>query len=228
MALCSVKERSELGQSLVLAPERYDPRREALSNETVGPALGTVVRVNRKTISPKSKEILKDKFVVLDTSDANEGVLVGKKLPVSQSEIGSTKKIVPPGSIIISRLRPYLRQVGYVDEGIEGLGDKVAILCSTEFFVLTPRDERSLAFLVPLLLSKQVQEVLAASQEGGHHPRFNEDTLLGLPVSRHWLDQRDGVSKQVEKSIAGSRVAKKRIEALIIEAEETMNTRQPS
>jgi hypothetical protein len=222
MALWSTKERSQLGADLVLAPERYDPRREALVGVATAVPLGTLALTLRKTVNPTASSSTFELFLVLDTSDAYEGIIIGQKQPVPRSEIGSTKKLVPPRSVIVSRLRPYLRQVAFVDEALDDLRNNVQLVCSTEFFVLIPRDDRSLAFLVPFLLSQQVQEVLAVSQEGGHHPRLDESTLLGLPVPKAWIERRDEVSAEFERAIACFRESRAVVGRLVKCAQVTM------
>jgi restriction endonuclease S subunit len=72
------------------------------------------------------------------------------------------------------------------------------LVCSTEFFVLRSIDGRSISFLIPLLLSGPVQAILSAAQEGGHHPRFNESTLLDLRVPKALLEQREQISTEIE------------------------------
>ena len=67
--------------------------------------------------------------------------------------------------------------------------------------VLSSADGRSLAFLVPFLLTEQVQAVLAASQEGGHHPRFDDSVLLNLPIPEIVLRRRDEDSASVEECV---------------------------
>ena len=200
-ALCNVKKVGELGRELVLAPERYDPRRVSLAEAKEGTQLGEVVEVMRVTVSPKETEEA-SRFLVLDTSDAREGVVVCRKGAVSLTDVGSTKKSVERGCVLISRLRPYLRQVALADGEIPGWSEDVRMLCSTEFFVLRSVDGCSISFLVPFLLSEPVQTVLAASQEGGHHPRFNQSTLLDLPVPKALLERREDDSARVEAAVA--------------------------
>jgi hypothetical protein len=202
MAICNVKKRCELGEGLVLAPERYDPRREMLSSTKAACSLADVAECLQRTVSPSSGRSSAGRYLVVNTSDAHEGVLVVNREPVAVTEIGSTKKVVEPGCVLVSRLRPYLRQVALADRGIREWQGDVELVCSTEFYVLRARDERSIAFLVPLLLSEQVQAVLAAAQEGGHHPRFNESTLLGLPIPRTVLERREQMSAAVERGLA--------------------------
>jgi hypothetical protein len=138
--------------------------------------------------------------LVLDTSDAHEGVIPYRHAFRARA-IGSAKKLIQPGDVIVSRLRPYLRQVAYVDAELRRITSIQDIVCSTEFFVLRSRTGDSIAFLVPFLLSHGIQDVLAASQEGGHHPRFSEHTLTSLPVPQMVVDARTDVSQAVEASV---------------------------
>lgn len=202
MALVTSKKRIELGPMCVLAPERYDPRRETLElnarrEESV--PLVAIVRTVRATITPAGNKATEREYLVFDTSDVREGLIIGRKPPVQCEKIGSTKKIFQTGDVLISRLRPYLRQVAFVDQKVSR-GHDVELACSTEFFILRSMDEQSIGFLVPYLLSTPVQTVLAASQEGGHHPRFGEDALLMLPVPKNLLEARDATSAIVERS----------------------------
>jgi hypothetical protein len=213
MALTSVRSVKDLEGPCVLAPERYDPRRESLAcSPARGVAVRQLVTPSRRTLT--SADGPAQRCLVLDTSDAREGLVGSRKAVQIVGEIGSAKKVVEPGDVIISRLRPYLRQVAFVDAGVRRR-DHVLLLCSTEFFVLRPADGRSIAFLVPLLLSEAVQNVLAASQEGGHHPRFQEATLLGLPVPAELLGERDKLSAQVERCVRAFRQSEKGMAALI-------------
>lgn len=207
MAFVSTRKSSLLGDSFVLAPERYDPRRTVEANDGCIP-LREIANISRSTVHALSEE---QKALVLDTSDAREGIIVAKKSPTS--EIGSAKKLVEPGNVIISRLRPYLRQVAFVDSAITN--GECQLLCSTEFFVLQAIDKESIAFLVPYLLTTKVQTILAASQEGGHHPRFNESVLSALPIPKQLLDDRKKASRIVEESVKFYRRSEKNIEELV-------------
>lgn len=71
------------------------------------------------------------------------------RVPPTSEQLNSNKKILKTGDVIISRLRPYLRQVAYVD-----IDSNLQLCASTEFYVLRARNNESIAFLVPFLLSK--------------------------------------------------------------------------
>ncbi|HET6454000.1 MAG TPA: hypothetical protein VFI02_06300 [Armatimonadota bacterium] len=221
MAIWVAKRPSELGEFCTLAAERFDPRREFLlsqSSDTGGLSLGQIITLCGSKVDASTSTA--QRYLILDTSDAREGVVVCKKEAVPAHQIGSTKKAIQPGDVIISRLRPYLRQVALVDAGIHNWAEDVQTICSTEFFVLRPVGELSIAFLACFLLSQPVQAVLAASQEGGHHPRFNEETLLRLPVSQRILDRRQDISHTVEESVRRYRESERAIIALIEEADQ--------
>ena len=215
MALISIRSRTRLASPVILAPERYDPRRKLHTKEDEVIELGEIVVSLRKMVQP-SIEI--GECLVLDTSDIREGIVIGRKRPVMGIKIGSAKKEVIAGDVIISRLRPYLRQVAFVDKEIPNT-QNTRILCSTEFFVLRPIDDLPIAFLVPFLLSSKIQEVLKASQEGGHHPRFIESALLTLPIPKKLLSQRETISEVIKNSIHLYRASEQAIANMVIESD---------
>lgn len=211
MALIAIKRRGELAEVLALAPERYDPRRELQPQAKRTTLLRQVANLVRRTVPPSDKL---GKCLVLDTSDAREGIISFRKQSVDGTEIGSAKKIIEPKQVIISRLRPYLRQVALVDAEMQ-VPSGTLLVCSTEFFVLSSTDGRSIAFLVPFLLTEPVQAVLAASQEGGHHPRFDDSVLLNLPIPETILRRREEDSKNVEESVRLFRQSETRLAQIV-------------
>ena len=197
----SIRRVDDIGTNIVLAPERYDPRRTSLSRTHESITIASVAQIVQQTINPNGQPD-QERYLILDTSDAKEGVIICRKQAVRRADIGSTKKIVDRGCVIISRLRPYLRQVAFVDAELPRWTGDVKLLCSSEFFVLRSVDDRPIAFLVPLLLSSPIQNVLSAAQEGGHHPRFNQATLMNLPIPKTHLERRDADSEKVEEAVA--------------------------
>jgi hypothetical protein len=205
MSRCFVRTVAGLAPGLVLAPERYDPER-ALGAEA-SQRLGDLASLALDNV-PASRLDELGELVVLDTSHAYEGVVLASASDLARGSRESAKRLLASGDVIISRLRPYLRQVAYVDAGLFALvpgGNAVA--ASTEFYVLRARDGRDLAGLVPFLLSAPVQRALAAGQEGGHHPRFARELLLELPVPREVLlaleQHASGVRRAAERIRAG-------------------------
>jgi hypothetical protein len=119
MAIWVTKKPSELGEFYTLAAERFDPRREYLlsqARESGCLPLGRLVALAGSKVDACGHSM--QRYLILDTSDAREGIVICRKDPVLSSEIGSTKKALQPNDVIISRLRPYLRQVAFVDADV--------------------------------------------------------------------------------------------------------------
>jgi hypothetical protein len=165
----------------VLAPEHFDPRRRVAV--VARRCLCDTVDIVTENVSARSCN-LPGQVLILDTTHAYEGFVVFRHDPVLPANMGSAKRRVQAGDVIISRLRPYLRQVALVDEALFALclGGN-AVLASTEFFVLRGRAGFDAAGLVPFLLSGRVQAALAAAKE----------LLLSLPVP-------DGVARQANQT----------------------------
>ena len=191
MGIPVLRRVADLGDGLVLAPERFDPRRrvEIVARRCLSDAV-EIVSENVSARSCKGPGAV----LILDTTHAYEGFVVFRHDPVPPASMGSVKRRVQAGDVIISRLRPYLRQVALVDEALFRLGPGGnAVVASTEFFVLRGRAGFDAAGLVPFLLSERVQASLAAGQEGGHHPRFRKELLLSLPLP-------EGVARKVNRT----------------------------
>ena len=184
----------DLDTGLILIPERYDPRRR---QEITGIRLADLAISVKDSFNP-TKTSDDQLILVLDTGDADRGLLAPKNHPVPARLIGSNKKIVKSGDVIISRLRPYLRQIAHIPLQLASKG--IVLACSTEFFVLRTNDETSIAFLVKWLLEDQTQEILRVGQEGGHHPRFTEEHLMSLVIPEKILNQRAEISLEIERA----------------------------
>ena len=204
MAFSTVFDVARLDDGNVLVPERYDPRRRFI--EQSSSQLSDIVSLTREQISVERADPT-GHYLVLATGDAQNGIIKTTKPPCAGCDIGSAKNRIRPGQVIISRLRPYLRQVAWIDPGLVAHKKRhIELLCSTEFYVLDSEKAESIAFLVPFLLSQRVQGVLAASQEGGHHPRVNERTLNSLPIPTSLLERREELSARVEYAVSMARL----------------------
>ncbi|MGA7744162.1 MAG: hypothetical protein WBP56_19905 [Polyangia bacterium] len=203
MGIHVLRRVADLGNGLVLAPERFDPRRrvEVVARRCLADVVD-IVDVNVSASGWKSP----DAVLILDTTHAYQGFVVFRHDPVPPASMGSAKRRVQAGDVIISRLRPYLHQVALVDQALFRLrpgGNTVVV--STEFFVLRGRDGRDAAGLVPFLLSERVQAALAAGQEGGHHPRFRKELLQSLPVPERVARKLSQTAKQMRRLAAALR-----------------------
>lgn len=213
----------QLDKGWILSPERYHPSRMSLIRS--GKALASILDLVRETISPGEDDSNRP-YLAFDTGNAKDGLLSVDGLPITRKQLGSTKKVFRSGDVLISRLRPYLRQVAYADAGLlAGYSNDVTLVCSTEFFVLRGRNGQSCAFLVPFLLSESIQRILGASQEGGHHPRFSQSTLESLLIPDEVVKSQEPVSAAVQNAIFQARTGIVALRRLTEESNALQTTR---
>jgi len=177
MGRLAVRTVAELARGWVLAPERYDPAGR-LEGER---RLGDLVRVNVPARRPA--ELPAGPLLVLETGHAADGFVYPPATLTTATACLSSKRALQPGDVLVSRLRPYLRQVAWVDPALFRIAPEGnAVVASPEFLVLRAPAGFDGASLVPWLVSPAVQQVLVAAQEGGHHPRVPTEALLALGV----------------------------------------------
>jgi hypothetical protein len=192
----------ETGTDFSLSPEHWLAN-ETASQLTGGILLSEIVQSIAKTQLPPE-----DARFVLDTGNAREGLLDITILGDPVSGRTSAKKVARDGDVIVSRLRPYLRQVTFIPPGTCDLLEVDQLYCSTEFIVLRPREEgRNIAGLVAWLLSEPIQGMLTAAATGGHHPRISADLLLSSPVDEQYLcvEISEKVATVLRRHIEGQR-----------------------
>jgi hypothetical protein len=208
----AVRTLADLAPDYVLAPERHVLAGGAAASGD-GVPLGELVVERRERIDPKSNGA---DAVVLDTSHARDGILDVAGALRDGAGGKSAKKRAVAGDLVVSRLRPYLRQIALVHPSALAVAGDRPLALSTEFYVLAPRTPGAdLAFLVPFLLSKDAQSALASAQEGGHHPRVPWASLFALRVPRSLLRTRVKISRAVFEALAETYRASSRLRALL-------------
>jgi hypothetical protein len=114
------------------------------------------------------------------------------------ADIDSTKKLLKPGDLVVSRLRSYLKEIAVVLSS----GD-VPLVGSTEFIVLRPtKTSISPEALLVFLRSPCVQTILKWSQDGSNHPRFDEKALLAIPIPPTVEKLQDELCKKIKAAIS--------------------------
>jgi hypothetical protein len=153
-----------------------------------------------------------------DLNHALDPVLDDRMAPMPAAEIGSMKKRLQAGDLVISRLRSYLREIALVRTSAD-----VPAVGSSEFIVLRPRaaGEGNLTpeTLLVFLRSLPVQTILKWSQDGSQHPRFNESDLLAIPVPDAVLAAAPLIDKLVHKALAARAEAAQLLEHAKAEVE---------
>lgn len=212
MAICIYKTISQLEDRFILTPERYNPKRR-MTADTKGIKLSEIAFISEEvcTVNKCGERAVYQ----INTGDAMGGYL---RIPSQQEKINSNKRVLHQGDVIISRLRPYLKQIAFVDE----IDAENELFASTEFYVLRSRNSESIAFIVPYLLSDIAQSVFANSVEGSQHPRFKEDVLCNLIIPLAILEKRQVISEEVETAIRDYRAYERRLSNQITELNTAM------
>jgi hypothetical protein len=189
-----IRTLGELGDELSLAPERQ--RASELAGG--GVALEDLVVLRNERLAPEDI----GRALILDTTHTRDGLVDLVSARRASAPPRSAKKRVRAGDLLVSRLRPYLRQIAFVHPRAVAACGGVPLGCSTEYYVLAPRDGQRLEYLLPFLLGPEAQAFLAAGQEGGHHPRVPLETLLALRVPVGVVRSRAPASVRVDASLA--------------------------
>lgn len=151
-----------------------------------------------------------------DLSDALQPYLDDSKEPVRAVSIGSTKKVLQHGDVVVSRLRSYLKEIAVVNT-------EVAV-GSSEFIVLRPTDSGlSAETLMVFLRCPLVQTILKWSQDGSNHPRFTEQDLLAVPVPNAVQDVQRDVDRLVRSAIASKQKSEDFLKAARAAIEQTVD-----
>ena len=179
----SIIQKSQLEGGLRLDSEFYHPEKleamEKLSKFGVS-AIAENFRNVKETFNPLRHKLATTPARVFDLSDVGSFLLEAGTRVEKSDEVGSAKKIIRQNDVLISRLRPYLKEVSFVGF------NNVQKLASTEFVVLRKKKESKFPpeALFAFLITDEVQRILFWSQGGTEHPRFSENLLLGLKLPK--------------------------------------------
>ncbi|WP_456484940.1 hypothetical protein [Desulfurobacterium sp.] len=174
----SIVNVSELEEDLRIGAETYHPEKiktlSFLNKKANGTTIGQYFCLVRELFDPKKSPPRKIRLLELE----NMGNFEIFDIPeVLSTEFDSNKNIAKFGDIVISRLRPYLRQVGFIY--------LPEIYTTTELLILRQKNDELLGinyYLYTFLMTKWVQKILFWSQEGVNHPRFPKYILLYCPM----------------------------------------------
>lgn len=184
---------AELGPELSFAAEYW------ISAERITHLSGSTKLFDIARLIGRGSTGREERPIFLDTNAANNGLLnITGVVNGRTAERTSHKKVLSEGHVIMSRLRPYLRQIAFIPIGFFELMGCSDVLCSTEFYALEPiHPSKSIAFLVPWLLSAEIQDIFQQATTGGHHPRFERDLLSDLCIPDRVIAERTRISKDV-------------------------------
>ncbi len=197
MAVFSIIKLSKLEGAKRIDPEFYHPEKiiSKKALDKVGIRRIKDCFYNVRQIFDPQKHNLNDTAYVFDLSDIKSFFLSDGKIALSSEDVGSAKKMFSKNDVLISRLRPYLKEVSFV-----GFNGK-AKLASTEFIVLRQKDKDYYPeVLFSFLISHHVQNILLWSIAGTEHPRFHDSYLLNLKLPNIPIEFQNKIKELVKEA----------------------------
>lgn len=122
-----------------------------------------------------------------------------------ENEIGSTKKKIKYGDVVVSKLRSYLKEIAVVETQEESLG-------SSEFIVLRSHGKVTPELLMVYLRSKVIQTILQWSQDGSNHPRFQQEELLAIKLPDKLIASQKDIQKLIRAGVKANQESKRLLE----------------
>ena len=172
----SIIQKSRLEGGLRLDAEFYHPEKLEAMKRLSKLGVSTIsenFRNIKETFNPARHRLATTPARVFDLSDVSSFLLEEGTKVEKADEVGSTKKIIRQNDVLISRLRPYLKEVSFV-----GFND-IQKLASTEFVVLRKRKDSKIPpqALFAFLITDEVQKILFWSQGGTVSPPEGEGPM---------------------------------------------------
>lgn len=136
-------------------------------------------------------QILKDKVVLINTSDVENGYVINHTYTLNKNLKGQFKKRFKKGDILYSEIRPRNRRFAYIDFESD---DYIA---STKLMVLRNKGNIDNEFLFQLLKSNEVIEYLQllAESRSGTFPQITFNELANTVVSIPSMENQQKISR---------------------------------
>ncbi|MDG1153826.1 MAG: restriction endonuclease subunit S, partial [Alphaproteobacteria bacterium] len=147
--------------------------------------LGNVCDINKHTISKNSAPLWIDYIDISSISTRQCGK--PSRMMYSESPSRAKRLIVEP-SIIISTVRPNLKQYAFIKEPTENL------VASTGFSVLTSNGKANLYYLYNIITSKKYTKYLVGIADGAVYPSFRPNVLADLKINLPSLEEQKRIA----------------------------------
>ena len=131
-------------------------------------------------------------YIDIDSIDNNnQTVIEPKTLSVSNAPSRASREVCY-GDTLFSMVRPYLRNIAYIDEN---LTDCIA---STGFFVCKPSSLINSRYLYGLMISNYMVDGLNKFMKGDNSPSIRQDNILEFPFPLPPLPEQHRIVERIE------------------------------
>ncbi len=148
-------------------------------------------------------------YIDIDAVDnKQQKVISPKQTPVSQAPSRASRKL-HEGDTIFSLVRPYLRNIAYIDEDISNC------IASTGFYICSPLKNVNSRFLYWLMTSDYVVLGLNKFMKGDNSPSIRKNDIENFPFPLPTLDEQQRIVDRIEFLFAKLDEAKAKAEAVL-------------
>ncbi|MFF2407637.1 restriction endonuclease subunit S [Streptomyces sp. NPDC058092] len=162
-----------------------------------------VARINRHTIPEDTDPDYKFRYIDISAVDGSGDVSVPDNDTTFSSAPSRARRIAPPGSILVSTVRTYLRAIATVPEHESDL------VFSTGFAILEAEQQVNSRFLGHYCLSQPFIDEVVSRSTGVSYPAINPSEIGNLPISlpapdeqRRIADFLDAETARINKLVA--------------------------
>lgn len=145
-------------------------------------------------------------YIDIDAIDnKNQVVTEAKKIKTAQAPSRASRKL-HTGDTVFSLVRPYLKNIAYVDEQLS------ECIASTGFFVCTPNAALNDKYLYNLMVSSYVVDGLNKYMKGDNSPSIRKDDIENYPFPLPPLSEQQRIVERIEELFAKLDEAKERLQ----------------
>ena len=149
------------------------------------------------------------KYIDIDAvNNKNQTIQSAKILPTSEAPSRANRG-VHEGDTLFSMVRPYLRNIAYVDAS---LSDAIA---STGFYICSPLDGCNSRYIFHMMTSCYVVDGLNKFMKGDNSPSVRKGDIENFPFPLPPLDEQERIVTRIESLFAKLDEAKEKAEAVL-------------
>lgn len=131
-------------------------------------------------------------YIGMENIEKETGELLEEKI-VKGSDIKSQTVRVPKSFFLYGKLRPYLNKYWYNESDSEN------IVCSSEFFVFSIKNNINPYYFKYYLASSAVQQQITNAFRGARMPRINEDTFKSIEIPLPPIDIQNAIVEHINE-----------------------------
>lgn len=155
-----------------------------------------VAFVDRMTLPETTDENYEFEYIDIGNVDLEKGIGGGERISFVNAP-SRARRIVSKGDTIVSTVRTYLKAIAYFNDDVN------AVVVSTGFAVISPRDNFIPKFLYYVLRSEKFIDRVCALSVGVSYPAINSSELLNIAV---WypkdITEQESITNFLDRKVA--------------------------